>query len=130
MIGTPLGRLHFMIFCQVVLLASWRGQAYACPRPNREPGGGTGGKAGRLPFEWEGCAGGIDWGPTIHCMQKEWPRWLTAPPSPLMTCLAVEDPRSERAQHHELQDILVLGVRATMCGADHRVAREDLGKAH
>ena len=51
--------------------------------------------------------------------------------SPLMTCLAaVEAPCSARAKLHARQDIRVLGVRATMCGADHRVVREDLGKTH
>ena len=52
-------------------------------------------------------------------------------PSPRMTCLTtVEDPRISRAKLHERQDIRVLGVRATIGGADHRVAREDFGKAH
>ena len=51
--------------------------------------------------------------------------------SPLMTCLAaVEAPCIEHAQRHELQNILVLGVLVTMCGADNRVAREGFGKAH
>ncbi len=51
--------------------------------------------------------------------------------SPLIACLAhVDDPRLERAQRHAWRDILVIGVWATICGADHRVASEDCGPAH
>ena len=51
--------------------------------------------------------------------------------SPLVTCLEqVEDPRIERAKRHELLDILVVSVLATICGADNRVAMADLGQAN
>ncbi len=53
------------------------------------------------------------------------------PVSALVTCLEqVEEPRIDRAQRHAWRDILVLGVRATICGADHLVAIEDFGQAN
>ncbi len=53
------------------------------------------------------------------------------PVSALVTCLEqVEEPRIDRAQRPAWRDILVLGVRATICGADHLVAIEDFGQAN
>ena len=50
--------------------------------------------------------------------------------SPLVSCLQqLEDPRIERAKRHELLDLLVLCVLATICGADSMVAIEEFGKA-
>ena len=50
--------------------------------------------------------------------------------SPLVSCLQqLEDPRIERAKRHELLDLLLLCVLATICGADSMVAIEEFGES-
>lgn len=39
------------------------------------------------------------------------------------------DPRIDRGKHHQLLDIIVIGICAVICGADSFVEMEEFGRA-
>ncbi|MDR1534305.1 MAG: ISAs1 family transposase, partial [Planctomycetota bacterium] len=48
----------------------------------------------------------------------------------LVECLGViDDPRMEGKRHHNLIDILVISIRAVICGAEHWTEIEAFGKS-